>query len=126
MQIQISWLLQKPTDLDLHCLQRQGISGFSRTRVNKLSYIMWMKFPLLVAVNVPKFCTPKSLIKCHMETVQTQIRLQSNQDVQFAITLSILTHCILNRLSHTIYWKSPISILGMSGYKIYIFLEKNG
>ena len=22
---------QKPTDLDLHCLQRQGISGFSRT-----------------------------------------------------------------------------------------------
>ena len=33
MQIQISWLLQKPTDLDLHCLQRQGISGFSRTKV---------------------------------------------------------------------------------------------
>ena len=23
----------KPTDLDLHCLQRQGISGFSRTWV---------------------------------------------------------------------------------------------
>ena len=34
MQIQISWLLQKPTDLDLHCLQRQSISGFRRTRVN--------------------------------------------------------------------------------------------
>ena len=34
VQIQISWLLQKPTDLDLHCLQRQGISRFSRTRVN--------------------------------------------------------------------------------------------
>ena len=33
-----------------------------------------------------------------------------------------LTHCILNRLSHTIYWKSPISVLGMSGYEIYIFL----
>ena len=30
VQIQI----QKPTDLGLHCLQRQGISGFSRTRVN--------------------------------------------------------------------------------------------
>ena len=28
MQIQISWLLQKPTELALHCLQRQGISGF--------------------------------------------------------------------------------------------------
>ena len=25
---------QKPTDLDLHCLQRQGISGFSRTRAS--------------------------------------------------------------------------------------------
>ena len=35
MQIQISWLLQKPTDLDLHCLQSQGISGFSRTRVKE-------------------------------------------------------------------------------------------
>ena len=34
VQIQISWLLKKPTDLDLHCLQRQGLSGFSRTRVN--------------------------------------------------------------------------------------------
>ena len=33
VQIQISWLLQKPTDLDLHCLQRQCISGFCRTRV---------------------------------------------------------------------------------------------
>ena len=37
-----------------------------------------------------------------------------------------LTNCILNRLSHTIYWKCPISILGTSGYEIYIFLEKNG
>ena len=34
VQIQISWLLQKPTDLDLHCLRRQGISGSSKTRVN--------------------------------------------------------------------------------------------
>ena len=35
VQIQISWLLQKPTDQDLHCLQRQDISGFSRTRVKR-------------------------------------------------------------------------------------------
>ena len=39
MQIQISWLLQKPTDLALHCLQKQGISGFSRTKVNCLPLI---------------------------------------------------------------------------------------
>ena len=36
VQIQISWLLQKPTDLDLHCLQRRGISRFSMTRVNTI------------------------------------------------------------------------------------------
>ena len=28
MQIQISWLLQMPTDLDLHCLLRQGMSCY--------------------------------------------------------------------------------------------------
>ena len=33
MQIKISWLLQKPTDLDLHCFQKQNLSRFSRTRV---------------------------------------------------------------------------------------------
>ena len=30
-------------------------------------------------------------------------------------------HCILNRLSHIIYWKSPISILGRSGYEIFTY-----
>ena len=43
-----------------------------------------------------------------------------------SILATTLSHCILNRLSHTIYWKSPISSLGTSGYEIYIFLEKNG
>ena len=32
--------LQKPTDLGLHCLQKQDISGFSRTRVN-LFVMQW-------------------------------------------------------------------------------------
>ena len=40
VQIQISWLLQKPTDLDLHCLQKQDVSGFSRTRVNRLTKLL--------------------------------------------------------------------------------------
>ena len=38
MHIQIRWLL-KPSDLDLHCLQRQGISGFNRTRVQLLYFL---------------------------------------------------------------------------------------
>ena len=37
-----------------------------------------------------------------------------------------LTHCRLNRLCNIIYWKSPISSFGTSGYEILIFLEKNG
>ena len=38
-----------------------------------------------------------------------------------------LTHCRLNEITQTIYWKSLILILGMSGYVIfyYILLEKN-
>ena len=36
VQIQISWLLKKPTDLDLHSLQRQGLSKISRTRVKSI------------------------------------------------------------------------------------------
>ena len=33
-------------------------------------------------------------------------------------------YCKLNRLSNTIFWKSPISILGTAGYEMYIFLQK--
>ena len=32
--------IHKPSDLDLHCLQRQGISGFSRTRVKNCWVIL--------------------------------------------------------------------------------------
>ena len=43
---------------------------------------------------------------------------------QCIFTVLSLTHIRLNKLPHTIYWKSRISILGMSGYVIWIFLEK--
>ena len=57
VQIQISWLY-KPTDLDLHCLQRQNISGFSRTRVKVqrhfklfffyiVMYFKWEKYVIM-------------------------------------------------------------------------------
>ena len=38
--------------------------------------------------------------------------------VLIVMTYLLLTHCILNRLSHTVYWKSPISNLGTPGYEI--------
>ena len=34
MQIQISWLLQKPTDLDLHCLQNRVYLGSAGQGLN--------------------------------------------------------------------------------------------
>ena len=49
MQIQISWLLQKPTDLDLHCLQRQDIAGFSRIRVNVKLCLFCLLFKLVAS-----------------------------------------------------------------------------
>ena len=33
------WLLKKPIDLDLHCLQRQGIFGFSKKELKYLESI---------------------------------------------------------------------------------------
>ena len=37
-------LLRKSTDLDLHCLQRQGISGFRTTVKNFCCAICWNDF----------------------------------------------------------------------------------
>ena len=37
--------IQRPTDLDLHCLQRQHISGFSRTRINYALYYTHTNLP---------------------------------------------------------------------------------
>ena len=52
-------------------------------------------------------------------------QLQENVAVTVSGLRAMLTHCILNRRSHSVYWKSPNSILGTSGYEIYIFREKN-
>ena len=37
----------------------------------------------------------------------------------------LLTHCRLNEISHTIYWKLLILILGISGSVIYILEASN-
>ena len=48
--------------------------------------------------------------------------------VHISSSLRCLTHCRLNELTHTIYWKILISILGtcMWGYVIEIFWKKIG
>ena len=50
-----SKLLQKPTDLDLHCLQRQGISGLSRTRAKQNCNRLHSNFVVVVVVVVVVF-----------------------------------------------------------------------
>ena len=52
MQIQISWLLQKPTDLDLHYLLEQGMSCSARGELNlnkSTTLLMCVKTAGLVA-----------------------------------------------------------------------------
>ena len=41
---------QKPTDLDLHCLQRQGISGFSRKGVKMSECLGLLEIPFITFV----------------------------------------------------------------------------
>ena len=61
VQIQISWFLKKPTDLDLHCSQRQGISGSSRTGIN-ISQVLLNKNELMPYVT--SVC-PASMIRVY-------------------------------------------------------------
>ena len=60
MQIQISWLLQKPTDLGLHCLQMQSISRFSRTKDNMIDTTQTLTFKRMF-FRYSKFCVSFSL-----------------------------------------------------------------
>ena len=39
MKIQISWLLKKPTDLDLQCLQKRAYPGSAGQGLNDLDYM---------------------------------------------------------------------------------------
>ena len=70
VQIQISWLLQKPTDLDLHCLQRQGISGFSRNSVNLCLNYFWMKANILDPDQVPHSVASHLGLHCLLRSVR--------------------------------------------------------
>ena len=68
---------QKPTDLDLHCLQRQGISGFSRTRVKAIRWNDAQKFEnidVMICIKCVLFSTHYAHILCfHQETGKASI-----------------------------------------------------
>ena len=48
--------LASSTDLDLHCLQRQDIFGFSRTRVNNVSLKHSSLNMAYTLIFLPKIC----------------------------------------------------------------------
>ena len=50
MQIQISWLLQKSTDLDLHCLLTQGMSCSAREGLKPKRYFSYFSTKTYVVV----------------------------------------------------------------------------
>ena len=88
MQIQISWLLQKPTDLDLHCLQMQGISGFSRTRVKVNGYKF--KGDNSVTIVYPPFSMHHVLINSHFTPVWFYVWLKTFMQIYFKISMMFL------------------------------------
>ena len=92
VQIQISWLLQKPTDLDLHCLQRQGISGFSRTRV------ITFFFSFLMDIHIIFFLC-----------LLSEVLLMSTHNICNCIHPPIIMSWANNSVKH--WWNLPISNL---------------
>ena len=77
VQIQINWLLQKPTDLDLHCFQRQGISRFRVQGQYSYFYINYRgtsnAFPQHVFIENFTWTPPlsRTMVKCSMWQLQT-------------------------------------------------------
>ena len=103
MQIQISWLLQKPTDLDLHCLQRQGISGFSRTRVKCSNSKCLRNYSREEYFNEPGHSISCKNARAPCEDSDPQ----SNQGVS-QVYLSIIVHLTLGRMSSHKLNKRPM------------------
>ena len=126
MQIQISWLLKKPTDLDIHCLQRQGISGYSRTTVKLagktvlelhsceswLSLYHKIAFPIICKIShfsffpeIFKICRKGS--QCQVEgrwTSHLQIRLTDDrQNLHYMLEKRLIFVCsysLENQIRH--------------------------
>ena len=100
VQIQISWLLQKPTDLDLYCLQRQGISGFSRTRfkilkgeISNTVYRYLLSTHLCLASHkrdIGKQCRPTSVWSgSKLFALNTELSIKHGDNKNYSDTLFI-------------------------------------
>ena len=75
---------QKPTDLDLHCLQRQDISGFSRTKAASLIVV-------LKSLNIIH------LLSCYSILMKFASNRMTCQDLLFQ------THCMFSNLAFPLH-----------------------
>ena len=90
VQIQISWLLQKPADLDLHCLKRQGVSGLSRTRVNNFGkcHNIVMEHQLSKTIEEkPKICSNKIFQKVQVTIEIAYVRTIFGREINFTVNI---------------------------------------
>ena len=84
---------QKPTDLDLHCLQRQGLFGFSRTRVKFCTSKFKKKMTLANSVYLDQTALEKT------NEQKAKFRPKSMEARKFrTFTIILLTFSILNSL----------------------------
>ena len=137
MQIQISWLLQKPTDLDLLCLQRQGISGFSRIRVKNIfsswrqnissstqwSYpvstikILWCKNKKKYFLHTSFIYTMRFLINTHETSLShdgfIKSDLENNKRTKIALFSSPIIRQVSSQLAFWFKRRSSIQIFKM-------------
>ena len=77
MQIQISWLLQKPTDLDLHSLLRRGMSCSAREGLKM--------FVLILSMSCKKPFVFSASVLCS-QIFTTKLNLRSKIGLAYAIS----------------------------------------
>ena len=69
--------------------------------------------------------SPQVLVKLYETCCEKLVFIHNKFIIDAQDSRHVLTHCTLNKFLHTIYLKSPISILGKSGYVSQIFQKKN-
>ena len=77
---------------DLHCLQRQGISGFSRTRVKLLMYGSYY------------FCLDTSRYTYHLAAARDQYINVTDLEILLTSKFCIRFFCVAS-VSENVHWK---------------------
>ena len=130
MQIKISWLLKKPTDLDLHCLQRQGISGISRTRVKKMHKLLYtvqfnsLHYGLYSSTAFIMYCTVQQPSSCTVQFNSLLYVLYSLAAFIMYCTVQQPSSCTVqfNNLHYVLY--SSTAIIMYSYTKVSLTIQR--